>query len=522
MRLALLFSALGCGLAACSVGPDFHTPAAPGSAGYGVAASGNVAPEPTVSVAVPIGAAQQFKPGEQVRADWWRLYRSPALDALIERALVASPTVASAAATLRNAQETLQAETSLRGYPKVDASLGANRQRISTAYFGNPNPTTNLFTLYNASVNVSYTFDFNGAISRGLEGVAAQIDYQTFQLEAARLALTSNVITAAVTEASLRAQIAATTDALDAQTRQLELVKKQFGLGGVSRSEVLTQETLVAQSAALLPPLRRQLSQARHQLAMLVGDAPDATLPEFDLASFSLPEELPLSIPSELVRQRPDIRAAEAQWHVASAQLGVATANLYPQLTLSASVGSQSLTQGAMFGPGSMVSSLSGSLLQPIFHAGELQARKRAAQASYEAAQAQYQQTVLVGLQSVADALRALDEDARTLQAQAAVVSSSANTLALSREQFQLRAVSFLVVLDAQRHYQIARVALAQAQSARLSDTAALFQAIGGGWWNRPVADGSIADPAPLPHSAKPLASKAAVGTLDTVAQGLQ
>ena len=255
---------------------------------------------------------------------------------------------------------------------------------------------------------------------------------------------------------------------------------------------------------------------------MLVGDAPDANLPEFDLASFSLPEELPLSIPSELVRQRPDIRAAEAQWHVASAQLGVATANLYPQLTLSASVGSQSLTQGAMFGPGSMVSSLSGSLLQPIFHAGELQARKRAAQASYEAAQAQYQQTVLVGLQSVADALRALDEDARTLQAQAAVVSSSANTLALSREQFQLRAVSFLVVLDAQRHYQIARVALAQAQSARLSDTAALFQAIGGGWWNRPVADGSIADPAPLPHSAKPLASKAAVGTLDTVAQGLQ
>ncbi len=474
----------------CTVGPDFRTPQTPPATSIV-----STTPAATAGAPVPGGAAQRFTSGGEVRADWWRLFRSTALDALIEHALAESPNVAVASARLREAAENFTAETGARLYPRVDAIGGANRERISTAAFGNPNPSSNLFTLYNASINVSYSFDFSGAIWRALEGLEAQVEYQAFQFEAARLSLTANLVTAAISEASLRAQLAANESALATQEQLLGIVRQQMSLGGANRNDLLAQESQVAQTRILLAPLRKQLALARHQVALLAGLAPNnPELPAFTLASLHLPEDLPLSVPSDLVRQRPDIRAAESQWHQASARLGVATANLYPQLTLSASMGSQALAPGALFGTGSMVSSLAGSMLQPIFRGGELQARRRAAQAVFEQAEAQYRQTVLAAFQNVADSLQALDQDAHGLQSQARFAQVADESLQVAAEQYRVGAAGQLVLLNAQRQAQSAQVALAQARAARLADTAALFQALGGGWWNK--ADNALASPA--------------------------
>ncbi len=483
----------------CTVGPDFRSPPLSPTINH---SSGPV-PD-TTGAPVAGGAPQRFNPNAAIRADWWRLFGSAELDALVERAIKDSPTLALASARLREASENFSAETGARLYPRVDAMAGANRERISTAAFGNPNPTNNLFTLYNASVNVSYAFDFSGAIWRGIEGFQAVVEFEAFQFEAARLSLTANLVTAAINEASLRAQLAANQSTLATQERLLAIIRQQAAMGGANRNDVLAQETQVAQTRTLLPPLRRQIGLASHQVALLAGRAPNATdLPRFDLASLHLPEELPLSIASDLVKQRPDIRAAESQWHQASARLGVATANLYPQLTLSASMGSQALSPAALFGTRSMVSSLAGSLLQPIFRGGELQARRRAAQAVYEQAEAQYRQTVLLAFQNVADILQALTEDAQGLRSQSEFVAAANQTLALATGQYRVGAVGQLTLLNAQRQAQLAQVGLAQAQAARLADTAALFQALGGGWWNDP--SNAVASPVAHPSQREPL-----------------
>ena len=274
------------------------------------------------------------------------------------------------------------------------------------------------------------------------------------------------------------------------QEKQLDVVECQFQLGGVSRSDVLAQRTQVAQTRATLPPLEKELSQTRHQLAVLAGILPsEAALPEFELDSLQLPQELPVSLPSSLVRQRPDIAASEALLHAASAQVGVATANLYPQITLTGSYGSEALKIGDLFGTGSSVWTLGLGLLQPVFHGGELTHKRRAAIAAYDQAAAQYRETVLLAFQNVADALRILDADATTLKAQAEAEIAARETLDLTQEQFRLGAVSYLSLLNAERQYQQARISLVQAQTARFADTAALFQALGGGWWNRRPQD---------------------------------
>jgi NodT family efflux transporter outer membrane factor (OMF) lipoprotein len=302
-----------------------------------------------------------------------------------------------------------------------------------------------------------------------------------------------------VKQASLRAQINATQDILTAQEKQLEVVERQFQVGGVSGSDVLLQRTQVAQTRALLPPLERDLAQAGHQLAVLAGKLPsEAVLPAFTLEALKLPQELPVSLPSSLARQRPDIRAAEALLHQASAQIGVATANLYPQTTLTGSYGSLATRTGDLFSSGAGIWSLGASILQPLFHGGELTARRRAAVAAYDQAAAQYRETVLQAFQNVADTLRALEADARTLKAQAEAESLARDTLDLIRKQFELGAVSYLSLLDAQRQYQQVRINLIQAQAARYADTAALFQALGGGWWNRPAQ--AEAMPAEMKH----------------------
>ena len=478
---AVLASVIAAALASCTVGPDFRQPEAPGTTQY----TETPVPQETVSSPGIAGAAQRLVPGADIPAQWWALYRSEPLDRLIREAIAESPNLAAAQATLRQAKENLIADTGTLLYPQVDANLSATREKISAAQLGGSSGQTSIFNLYNASVSVSYLLDVFGGSRRELEGMQALVDYQGFQLEGAYLALTSNIVTTVAHEAQLRAQISATRDILAAEEKQLDLTQRQYQLGAVARLGVLALKTQVEQTRATLPPLERDLARTRHLLAVLAGRLPsEAALPAFDLEALTLPQELPVTLPSELVRQRPDIRASEALLHQASAQVGVATANLYPKITLTGAFGSDANQfHNVLAGPS--VWSIGAGLIQPLFHGGALEAERRAAVAAYDAAFAQYRQTVLQAFQNVADALRALETDARTLSAQAEAEASAQQTLDLTQRQFQLGGVSYVALLIAQRQYQEARLALAMAQATRFADTAALFQALGGGWWNR-------------------------------------
>jgi NodT family efflux transporter outer membrane factor (OMF) lipoprotein len=479
-KVSVVLSALV--LTACTVGPNFKPPDAPRANG----GTYTPAPIPQETVAVPgaAGAAQRFAIGEDISAQWWRLFQSDALDQLIRASLTRSPTLAAAQASLRQAQETLTAQTGSLLYPNVSAQLGVTREK---AAIGTVGPGVgNIFTLYNAAVDVSYTLDVFGGARRQIEGFRAAVEFQRYQLEAAYLSLTSNLVTAAVTEASLRAQIESTRAILVAQEQQLNIMRKQFSAGAIARSNVLVQQTQVAQTRATLPPLENALAQIRHQLSVYAGRLPsESGMPEFQLASLQLPRDLPVSLPSALVRQRPDIQASEALLHEASALIGVATANLYPQITLSGSLGSEALQASNLFGAGTGVWSIGAGLLQPLFNGGALTARRRAAIAAYDQAAAQYQSTILTAFQNVADSLRALELDAETLKAVAEAEASASESLDLATRQYKLGAVSYLILLDAQRAYHQTRVALVRAQADRFSATAALFQSLGGGWWNR-------------------------------------
>jgi len=334
-------------------------------------------------------------------------------------------------------------------------------------------------------VSVSYAFDLFGGTRREVEALQALEEYQRFQLEGAWITLTANLVATAVQEAALRAQIRATREIVTAEERQLSLVEDRFLLGGGSHPEVLAQQAQLARTLASLPPLEKQLAQTRHRLAVLAGKFPDeaGALPEFDLEGLRLPRELPVSLPSSLVRRRPDIRAAEELLHAASARIGVATANLYPQITLTGTLGTESSGIRNLFGSGTSVWGLGAGVLQPVFRGGELTAKRRAAIAAYNQAEARYRETVLLAFQDVADVLRALDLDAQTLKAQADAEAAAKASLDLARERFELGAASYLTLLNAERQHQQARIVLVQAQAARFSDTAALFQALGGGWW---------------------------------------
>ena len=472
-------------LAACAVGPDYRAPQAPKADKY----AERRLPERTEIAPVPGGGAQRFESGAQISADWWTLFGSPELDQLIRTALASHPSLEAAQATLRQAQENLNAQYAVL-YPSVDASLSARRQRITGVTFGNPSIPTNVFDLYNASVNVSYAIDLAGGARRELEALEAQIEFARFQLEAAYLSLTANIVTTTFREASLREQIRATREIVEGQERQLQLVEKQFALGAISRTDLLGQRAQLALTRVNLPSLEKALAQTRNQLAVLIGKFPgEAELPQLDLAKFRLPEALPVSLPADLVQQRPDIRAAETILHQTNARIGVAQALMFPQLTLSASYGSAATSTAGLFDPGTQLWNIGASLLQPIFHAGQLQARKRGAIAAYDQAFAQYQQTVLGAFQNVADVLLALEFDALALKAQAEAEAAARESLEMTRGQLQFGAVNYLALLNAQRQYEQAKIGLVQAQAARYADTAALFQALGGGWWKRRDAD---------------------------------
>jgi NodT family efflux transporter outer membrane factor (OMF) lipoprotein len=490
-------------LSACAVGPDFVLPPAPPVSGY----TPEGQPATTAAIDVAGGAAQHFAFGRDIPGEWWKVFHSKELDSLIAEALRANPTLQAAQAALWQAKENLYAQEG-KLFPSLDANASATRQQFSPSEFGGSGPPF-IFNLFQTTVNVSYAPDVFGGQRRQIEAIAALAEYQRFQLEATYLTLTSNVVTAAVQEASLRGQIDATHDIIKAETDQLDVVRHQFEVGAAARTDVLTQQSEVATAQATLPPLQKQLEQQRHVLLALIGRFPNAAGNDhLTLAALRLPTDLPLSLPSQLVEQRPDVRAAQAQLHQSSAQIGVAIANRLPQFTLTGDYGTAAVTTAALFTPHSLIWTAAASGTQPIFHGFTLLHQQRAAEAAYDQAEAQYRATVLAAFQNVADALRALQLDAATLKAQRAALRAAADTLDLARGQYRLGAISYVILLNAQHSYQQARLAVVQAQAARYADTAALFQALGGGWWNR-------IDVAPNPRTPDP--DPAAVAAPDSI-----
>jgi NodT family efflux transporter outer membrane factor (OMF) lipoprotein len=470
-------------VAGCAVGPNFKAPAAPRTAGF--APAGALSPT-TAAAPLPGGDAQKFVDGLDIPGQWWTLFRSDELNALIERALANNPTLESAQAALRQANENLAAE---RGslYPSVSGSLDSERQKASGAAFGIPGlPASYFYTLDTASVNVSYTLDVFGGTRRQVEALKAQAEYEQFSLEAAYLTLTANIVAAAVNEASLRAQIAATELIAKSQQTQLDIVAKRVSAGGASRADVLQQQAALDATLASVPPLRSQLAQQRNQLATYVGDLPaDYAAATFNLDSLTMPLDLPVSLPSKLVEQRPDVREYSALLHEATAQVGVATANMLPQITLTGSYGQSATSFSNLFSPSSNVWSLMGALTQPLFKGGQLLHQRRAAVAAAQEAAANYKATVITAFQNVSNSLYALQADADALAAQAAAERSAADSLTLVQAQYKSGAASYVQVLSSEQSHQTAAVALVKARAQRYADTAALFQALGGGWWNR-------------------------------------
>lgn len=483
-------AALG-GLAGCAVGPDFEAPAAATPSRY----TATELPAQTVATAAAGGEAQRLVAGAAIPAQWWELFGSPLISQRIERALAHSPSVAAAQAALRQAQETARAAAG--GYvPSVSVGTSASRQKATTAAFGGGDSSF-IYNLYGASVDVGYTLDLFGATRRTVESQQAFAEAQQFQLEGTYLTLAANVVTASVQEAALQTQLTATEEIIAALNEQVRITEKQYELGAVARTDVLASRTQLETTRAALPALRQQLAEVRNRLAIFLGQLPSeqdaATL---DLAALTLPQEVPLSVPSELTRQRPDIRAAEARLHQASANVGVATANLFPSLSISGSFGSQAARSGDLITAASEVWGISGGLTAPLLRGGELRARKRAAVAAYDEAFAAYRQTVLEAFGDVANSLHALDNDAQALQSRHAALQNADQSLDLVQKSYRAGAVGYLNVLDAQRQQQTAKIEFIRARAARFSDTAALFQALGGGWWNRESA-------APKEHAAR-------------------
>jgi NodT family efflux transporter outer membrane factor (OMF) lipoprotein len=469
-------------VAACAVGPDFEKPAPPAVTGY----SPEPLPAETAAAPIPGGEAQRFVQGMDIPGQWWQLYHSPPLNTLIDEALRHNPDLKAAQAALKGALEEVYAQEGAF-FPTVAGSFSPSRQKTATGALSPASASGNpYFSLYTGQLSVSYMPDVFGLNRRTVESLRALADVQHYQLEATYLTLTSNVVAAAVQEASLRGQIAATEDIIKIEEELLALLHRQFALGAVAEADVVAQEAALGQSQAALPPLRKQLAVQRNLLTALVGRFPSEEPSErFELASIALPTDLPVSLPARLVEQRPDVQAANANLHSASALIGVAVANRLPNLTLSATYGSAANTVDRLFTTGTGFWSIAATLSQPILDGGTLLHKERAARAAYDQAAWQYRSAVITGMQNVADSLRALENDADALEASARSEHSASESLAITRKQLELGAINYLSLLNAQQTYLQARITLVQAQTARYADTAALFQALGGGWWNR-------------------------------------
>lgn len=464
-------------LAGCAVGPNFRVPAAPAVDRYTAAPL----PQSTAAADTAGGDAQRFLEGENVPQRWWTTFGNAELDRRVQQAFQHSPSITAAQAALRQAEETAKAAGGSL-FPSLDANAGATRAKESAAQTGT-GAALGPFTVYNAGVSVGYVFDIFGGVRRGIEAQQAQADVSRAQLDATYLTLAANVITASLQEASLREQVKATQEIVDSLKQELDIAQKQQAIGAKSLSDTLAVRSQLAATEATLPPLEKQLSATQNQLATYLGVTPaQLKMQPVTLADVTLPADVPVSLPSTVVAQRPDIRAASAQLHAATAAVGVATADMLPKLTLNGSLTSQSLTESGLLAAGSGGWSIGLGLLQPLFHGGQLLHQKRAAEAGMDAALADWQQTVLVAFQNVADSLQALDYDAQSLRAQSVSEQDAEKLLSLTRAQYRVGAIDYLTLLSAERQYQQARIAEIAARTARLADTAALYAALGGGW----------------------------------------
>jgi NodT family efflux transporter outer membrane factor (OMF) lipoprotein len=468
-------------LACCAVGPDFEAPPKPDVTRYTREA---LTPR-TTATDVELGQAQRFVNGKDVRGEWWRLFRSPGLNTLIDQSLAANPSLKAALAALRVARENVYAQQG-KYFPLIQGNANASRQLLSQEIAPTLTSGANLFSLYTAQVLVSYTFDVWGQNRRAVESLQASADSQRFQVEAAYLTLTANVAVAAIQDASLRAQIDATNSLIAINSKMLETMRQQFERGLINRTDVAAQEAALAQTRATLPPLRKALAQNRDLLAALAGRFPSQEPKQiFKLSALRLPVDLPVSLPSQLVEQRPDVRSAEEMLHAASANVGVAIANMLPQFTITGGAGYQSAQLASLFTPANFFWNIAGGATQPLFDGFTLLHQKRAAEAAFDEAREQYRLTVIGAFQNVADALRAIQNDADALKAAKEFETAAKVSLDLAQTQITYGNVSVLYLLNAQITYNQALLALVQAEANRLSDTAALFLALGGGWWNR-------------------------------------
>jgi NodT family efflux transporter outer membrane factor (OMF) lipoprotein len=468
-------------LAGCAAGPNFKPPAPP---------SVSTARSLTTTAAtqgVAGGAAQAFTQGGDIPGDWWTLFRSPQLDALIVRALKNNHDLGAAKAALRVAHEDMLAQ---RGsfVPAVSVGLAASRQKDPSAALA-PVPSNNayLYSLFTPQLSISYSPDLFGLNRRTRESLEAQEQAARFQMIAVWTTLTSNVVLTAVQEAALREQVEATRKLVDLEKRSLAILELRLGKGDASKLDVAAQQSQLAQTEAGLPALVKQLAATQHTLAVLVGAFPGTVSAQtFALSDLHLPETLPASLPSTLVAQRPDVRQARANLHAASAAIGIAAAERLPQIQLSADAGSTALAISKVFGSGTGFWGIAASLAGPIFEGGQLMHQERAAKAAYVEAAEQYRGTVLAAFQNVADTLVALHQDARALQSAAQAGRAAKTTLDLSQLQLKRGYIGTFELLAAQQSYQQARIALVEAEASRFADTAALYQALGGGWWHHP------------------------------------
>lgn len=469
-------------LAGCAVGPKYKSPAPPQVSGY-------IPEQPSTTsstAGVSGGEAQHFVEGRDIPGEWWTLFHSKPLNDLIEHSLKNNPNLKAAQAALLVAHENVLAQ---RGayYPSVNGGFSAIRAKSSADISPVTNTNALNYSLYTPAVSVSYVPDVFGLNRRTVESLKAQQEQARFALAATHITLSSNVAAAAIQEASLRAQVEATRELITINTNMVDILRNQYAKGYVSRLDVATQESQLAQVTATLPPLLKQLAQQRDLLAVLSGGFPNQELPErFELSTLQLPQELPVTLPSQLVEQRPDVRQAEENLHFACAQVGIAAANRLPSFAITADAGAMAQVASHLFTGGTGFWDVAAGVTQPIFQGGALLHRERAAKDAYIQANEQYRSTVLTAFQNVADTLNALQQDADALKTAAAAKDAAGITLSVAKEQFQSGYANYLSLLSAEQTYQQAVVNLAQSQANRFADTAALFQALGGGWWNRP------------------------------------
>jgi NodT family efflux transporter outer membrane factor (OMF) lipoprotein len=479
-RLTVTVLAAALWVAACAVGPNYHRPALSPTASYGELA---VSP-PGRAAGVPTLVS-----GQDIPAQWWRVYHCDELDVLVAQALANSPTIEAARAALRSAREQVKAQEGAY-FPSVAASFQPSHQQFARDLSSQTASGVSIYNLTTTQVTVSYTPDIFGANRRSVETLVAQADQQRFELEAARVTLASNVVVAAIQDAQYRAQIDETRAIIADQRATLASFERQAELGQVSRADLAAQRALLAQAEATLPPLEKQYRVNRDLLAALIGRTPgEGPAATFEFSGLTLPDRLPLSLPARLVEQRPDVRIAEEQLHAASAQIGVAIANRLPNIQIEGAAGSAALALTPEFGSAQNFWSLTGTLTQPIFEGGTLLHRQKAAEAAYDQAAAQYRQTVVGAFQNTADVLHALWTDADAQAASETAAAAAHTSLEIARRQYALGDMSRLAVLGAEQTDAQARLALLQARANRFADVAALFQALGGGWWNAPASE---------------------------------